>query len=114
MTERWHDLVREKKLRQQAAIPQAWVVSSPSSHRLDVLEFPKETGLLSALEVEITESDVEVLLPKLASGSWSAVAVTTAFYKRAIIAHQAVCQKLLPGVQCNCHFLGELSYRNFC
>jgi len=42
-------------------------------------------------ELEITEiDDVSALLDKLAKGEWSSVEVTTAFYKRAIIAHQLV------------------------
>ncbi|GJJ09663.1 hypothetical protein Clacol_003887 [Clathrus columnatus] len=90
MSEQWRDLVKEKKLRQQAAIPEAWIISPPPSSRLNVLELPEETGLLTPREVEITESHVEDLLPKLASGAWSAVDVTGAFSKRAIIAHQVV------------------------
>lgn len=93
MTEKWRGLVQDKKLRQQAAIPKAWVIPAPPSDRLNVLDLPRECGLLSPAEVDITESDIEVLLPKLASGAWSAVDVTRAFYKRAVIAHQAVSPK---------------------
>lgn len=49
---------------------------------------PESYGILSAKDVEITNSQVDVLLAKLADGTWSAVDVTTAFSKRAIIAHQ--------------------------
>ncbi|KAG9314390.1 amidase signature domain-containing protein [Chiua virens] len=38
----------------------------------------------------ITNEDVIVLLGRLAGGEWSAVEVTTAFYKRAVVAHQLV------------------------
>ncbi|KIJ25598.1 hypothetical protein M422DRAFT_273411 [Sphaerobolus stellatus SS14] len=50
----------------------------------------KGRGLPNEFELEVTASPVEVLLPKLASGEWSSVDVTKAFYKRAIIAHQAI------------------------
>ena len=90
MVEKWQELVADKQKRRDAAIPKDWIVSAPSTERLNVLELPKETGLLTEFELEVTESVVEVLLPKLASGEWSSVDVTTAFYKRAIIAHQAV------------------------
>lgn len=55
------------------------------------MDVPISCGLLSPREVEITETtDVGILLEKLASAEWSSVEVTTAFYKRAIIAHQLV------------------------
>ncbi|GAA5821697.1 hypothetical protein JCM11251_000979 [Rhodosporidiobolus azoricus] len=44
-------------------------------------------GVLTAKQVEITESDVDVLLANLRKGAWSAVEVTEAFCRRAIIAH---------------------------
>lgn len=42
--------------------------------------------LLSAEDVRITSLDVEHLLPLLASGALSSVAVTTAFIRRAAVA----------------------------
>ena len=52
---------------------------------------PEQCGLLTARELEITNTtDVDVLLNKLPTSAWSSVEVTTAFYKRAIIAHQLV------------------------
>ncbi|KAH9944406.1 general amidase [Epithele typhae] len=90
----WQDLVADKKLRQQAAIPLDWVLKSPPAPDvLDVRTFPDspQCGVLSEREITITNAvDVELLLAKLASGEWSSVEVTTAYYKRAIIAHQLV------------------------
>lgn len=89
MSVNWKDLVAEKKARQQATIPQEWILKDlPPKDQLDVSTFPETCGLLSPEEITITNSPVEVLLPALAKGQWSAIAVTTAFYKRAIIAHQ--------------------------
>ncbi|KAH9935666.1 general amidase [Fomitopsis serialis] len=85
-------LAVEKRQRLADAIPKEWVPSStPAPHRLDVTGLPRESGILSDREIEITEvTDVDTLLRRLATAEWSAVEVTTAFYKRAVIAHQAV------------------------
>ncbi|EPQ57091.1 amidase [Gloeophyllum trabeum ATCC 11539] len=88
----WKALVAEKRARQQASIPSDWFSliepHIPSADTLDVSGIPDQcTELLSEREREITNTlDVQVLLAKLASGTWSSVEVTTAFYKRAIIA----------------------------
>ncbi|KAG0694762.1 general amidase [Suillus ampliporus] len=86
----WPELVAEKKQRQLKSIPQDWLVSPPPDSTLDVTGFPETCGLLNAREIEITNTSVNVLLEKLACGKWTAVDVTTAFYKRAIVAHQLV------------------------
>ncbi|KZT29148.1 general amidase [Neolentinus lepideus HHB14362 ss-1] len=90
----WKALVIDKRIRQQASIPADWLSviepHIPSPDTLDVSGIPDQcTELLSEREREITNTlDVQVLLAKLASGEWSSVEVTTAFYKRAIIAHK--------------------------
>lgn len=86
----WTELAAEKKQRQLKSIPQGWFVSPPPDSTLDVTGFPETCGLLTEREIKITNTSVDVLLEKLACGEWSAVDVTTAFYKRAIIAHQLV------------------------
>ncbi|KAL6310386.1 general amidase [Sparassis latifolia] len=87
----WKDLVAEKRLRQEDSIPKEWLISVPPDSVLDVRNVPQECGRLSARELDITNTvDVAVLLKKLATAEWSSVEVTTAFYKRAIIAQQLV------------------------
>ncbi|KAG1881700.1 general amidase [Suillus tomentosus] len=86
----WTALVAEKKQRQLKSIPQEWLVTPPPLSTLDVTGFPESCGLLNAREIEITNTSVDVLLKRLASAEWTAVDVTTAFSKRAIIAHQLV------------------------
>ncbi|KAF9229322.1 general amidase [Gyrodon lividus] len=86
----WFDLAADKKQRQQKAIPRDWLVKTPPETTLDVTDFPETCGIMTTQEIEITNTDVSVLLRKLANAEWSAVAVTTAFYKRAIIAQQLV------------------------
>lgn len=87
----WQELAAEKKARQTASIPKEWLITPPADDVLDVTDVPAKCGLLSARDLEITTiSDVTVLLQKLATGEWSSVEVTTAFSKRAVIAHQVV------------------------
>lgn len=91
---KWKELTVDKRHRQQSEIPPGWVLKSPpGSDILDVRAFPdsQQCGLLTEREIVITNTtDVDTLLRKLASREWSSVEVTTAFYKRAIIAHQLV------------------------
>ncbi|KAH9987890.1 general amidase [Russula vinacea] len=85
----WQELVAEKKRRQAASIPKEWLITRPADGVLDVTDVPTSCGLLSARELEITAvSEVGILLNKLATRDWSSVEVTTAFCKRAILAHQ--------------------------
>ena len=87
----WKALCAERKQRQLDAIPPEWKIHPPPDEQRNVLDVPLACGLLTAREVAITETlDVEALLAKLHSAEWSSVEVTTAFYKRAIVAHQLV------------------------
>lgn len=98
-TKHWKELISEKKIRQKAAIPQEWILgNTPSEETLNVIDFPERSGLLSKKEIEITNSEVGRLLELLADGSWSAVEVTIAFSKRAVIAHQLVSSSFIPAI----------------
>ena len=89
--QKWRQLVADKRERQRKAIPEDWLIVAPPEAQLNVIDVPKQCGLLSAHELEITETDdVSIVLEKLASGEWTSLVVTTAYYKRAIIAHQLV------------------------
>jgi amidase len=90
MSKHWTELVEEKRTRQKASIPKEWLITIPPDKVIDVTAIPENCGLLSAKEIEITRTDVEGLLEKLAKAEWSALEVVTAFSKRAIIAHQLV------------------------
>ncbi|TCD65745.1 hypothetical protein EIP91_002229 [Steccherinum ochraceum] len=86
------DLVADKKRRQEATIPKDWLISQsvPVDNVSPVTTIAETCGLLTDKEVLITNSEISLLLKKLASAEWSSVEVTIAFYKRAIIAHQLV------------------------
>ncbi|TFK57269.1 general amidase [Heliocybe sulcata] len=86
-TTRWQELAKVKRDQLQAAIPKEWIVSPRSES--NVLRVPRECGVLTSTELEITEeSDVSVLLRNVAGKKWTSVEVTRAFCKRAAIAHQ--------------------------
>lgn len=66
-------------------LPPATVQTPPKN----VTGIPRGCGLLSALDLEITEThDAYALAGAIAAGQFTAVAVATAFAKRAIVAHQ--------------------------
>lgn len=88
---KWEERAAAKKRHQQESLPKQWILADlPDKNQLDVSEFPRTCGLLTSREVEITESHINIILANLASRIWTAVEVTTAFSKRAIIAHQLV------------------------
>ncbi|KAG8883712.1 hypothetical protein FRB97_006023 [Tulasnella sp. 331] len=85
----WADLATARKQHQIDLIPKDWIIEPPTAEHLDVRSVPESCGLLDELDIEITNTlDTNVILAKLASSEWSSVRVTTAFYKRAIIAQQ--------------------------
>ncbi|KAL0580414.1 hypothetical protein V5O48_001567 [Marasmius crinis-equi] len=88
----WRTLASEKKAKQLASIPKEWLnqlaTNIPPPTELDVTSYPRACGLLDERELDITESDVTSLLPRVASGEWTALEVTIAFCKRAVIAQQ--------------------------
>jgi len=62
----------------------------PPTDRSNVLDVPKESGLLSQKELDITDSDATGLVKMMGTGEWSAEEVTVAFLKRATIGQQLV------------------------
>ncbi|KAG8771098.1 hypothetical protein FRC12_003858 [Ceratobasidium sp. 428] len=85
----WRTRARTRKEQQVDSIPREWIISIPED-RQNVTQIPYECGLLTAFELEVTDTlDVQTILNKLKTGAWKSVDVTRAFYKRAIIAHQA-------------------------
>ena len=87
----WQQLCAARKQKQHDSIPPEWHIPSPPEDQLNVMDVPAKCGLLTARELEITETvDVDVILRKLSAAEWSSVAVTTAFLKRATVAQQLV------------------------
>ncbi|QRV80632.1 amidase [Ceratobasidium sp. AG-Ba] len=85
----WRRRAQAKKKQQADSIPREWIIDIPE-HRQNVMQIPYECGLLTAFELQVTDTtDVAIILEKLSKGEWKSVDVTRAFYKRAVIAHQA-------------------------
>ncbi|EMD42024.1 hypothetical protein CERSUDRAFT_79624 [Gelatoporia subvermispora B] len=88
-TSSWQEQVADKRRRLQESLPKEWLITPPPDDQLNRMDVPETCGLLTPRELEITnKADVAVVLQKLASAEWSSVEVTTAFCKRAVIAHQ--------------------------
>ena len=120
MSRQWEELVADKRRRQQESIPNEWRIAIPREEVLNVTSYPEELTLLTPLEKEITNTGVVELLSNLATSKWSSVQVTTAFSKRAIIAHQLVSPPCdinprIPRVPLSTEdHIDELSHRNIC
>jgi amidase len=89
MASTWQDAALKQKARVAEAIPPEWRLKSiPTTD--SVMSVPKESGILTPEELAITEAYAADLVKDLATGKLSSVAVTTAFCKRAALAHQLV------------------------
>jgi amidase len=86
----WKLLARKKRAEQAESIPVEWRLQSIPDFT-SARDWVLESGLLTPQEVEITETtDARVLQQKIASKSWSAYAVASAFCHRAAIAQQLI------------------------
>lgn len=91
----WEDLAAKRKAKVLDAIPQEWrLKETPQGD--SVMSVPAESGILSADELAITESYATGLVRDIAAGRLTSVAVTTAFLKRAALAHQTVIEHRSP------------------
>ena len=90
MTITWQQTAAQARADRDALIPSDLHLKSKPTGR-NVTAYPRESGLLSETEVHITEGlSVSELLAVVAKGQYTAVQVTTAFIKRAMIAQQLV------------------------
>jgi amidase len=87
----WRSRATEKKHRIEESIPPEWRISAPLPGDSPAMELPEASGLMSAQELAITASSATDLVRRIATGELTSVAVTTAFCKRAALAHQLVC-----------------------
>lgn len=82
----------EKRRLRESKIPHQWLLPNTDyQHGPDLVQIPATCGILNEIEVDITsQHDATDILEKLRNGTWTAEIVTTAFCKRAAIAHQLV------------------------
>lgn len=89
-TSSWESIRDAKRAEQAARIPPDWKLKDfPSEEVRDLRPYAKSSGILSKKELEITDNeDATSLVDKIASGTYSALEVVTAYCKRAAIAQQ--------------------------
>ncbi|KAJ4217599.1 Acetamidase [Fusarium solani] len=85
----WETIAKDKKRRIDESIPTEWRIKIPT-YDGSMLNFPKDSGIMTLEELVITESSATELVNKMAAGELTSVAVTTAFCKRAALAQQLV------------------------
>ncbi|SPO20568.1 probable AMD2 - amidase [Ustilago trichophora] len=90
----WKQVAAANQQSRLDLIPSDWRLSSSILEGVneksgsDVRSIPASCGILTAEELKITDAPVAEILSKLQSRTWTSEAVTTAFCKRAAIAHQ--------------------------
>ncbi|KAE8444046.1 hypothetical protein EG329_000914 [Mollisiaceae sp. DMI_Dod_QoI] len=86
----WKAIATRKQAERLSRIPKAWLLPSlPPPSTLDVRSFPASSGILTPLELSITENhDATSLAAAIRDQKYTSVQVTTAFCKRAAIAQQ--------------------------
>ncbi|KAL6245427.1 Acetamidase [Rhinocladiella similis] len=85
----WEEVAADKRKRIEESIPKEWRVEVKDQNG-SFMDLPASSGLLTADELEITNSSGVDLVSKLAAGQLKSVDVTLAFCKRAALAHQAL------------------------
>ncbi|RDW69424.1 amidase-6 [Coleophoma cylindrospora] len=96
----WAEFAADKSARIKSSIPKEWLIKDLPTEEVSVMEFPKKSGIMSPEEIAITESSATDLVAKMAAGQLTSVAVTTAFCKRAALAHQLLncCLEFFPEI----------------
>ncbi|SPO19623.1 probable AMD2 - amidase [Ustilago trichophora] len=90
----WKQVAAANQQSRLDRIPSDWRLSSSilegvnENSGSDVRSIPASCGILTAEDLKITDAPVEEILSKLQTRTWTSEAVTTAFCKRAAIAHQ--------------------------
>ncbi|KIM22010.1 hypothetical protein M408DRAFT_333129 [Serendipita vermifera MAFF 305830] len=88
-SKRWQEIALNRKRQQEDSIPKEWRIPTPQADLLNVLSIPATCGILNERELTITEeNDVDRILEKLASGTWTSLEIVTSTLKRAAIAQQ--------------------------
>src|SRR5215469_3975290 len=89
----WEEKAIQKRKSLYNLIPKEWRLSENILNNLpkNSTLVPSQCGILSKLDLEITEIDnIQELAKHIANGKYSAMQVTEAYCKRAAIAHQLI------------------------
>lgn len=85
----WQQVSAQKIASRDALLPKEWLLPQPPADSvLNVMDIPRTCGILSAKEIEITETPATELIDKMIAKELTSVEVTTAFCKRATIGCQ--------------------------
>ncbi|KAI7362581.1 hypothetical protein KC336_g21675, partial [Hortaea werneckii] len=77
--------IQKNSLPAQWALPVDKLATKSSG---DITPLPQTSGVLSDLELQMTEQDADSILQKYLSSDWTVRQVTTAYLKRATIGQQ--------------------------
>lgn len=90
MSDTWQDIAKRKQAERTSRIPKEWIIRSEFYlARPSVLSVPRECGLLTRSDLDLTEKyDATALLSGLSTGLLKSEDVVTAFCKRAAVAQQ--------------------------
>ncbi|KAL4983255.1 amidase signature domain-containing protein [Aspergillus falconensis] len=91
MCSTWETQARKARNILEQSIPKQWLVPAdqlPPADQLNVVDFPRESGMLTDRELAITESSASALVSAMGEGRFSAEEVVVAFLKRSVIGHQ--------------------------
>lgn len=91
--EPWQAIAVRKRAEREAKIPSEWQFPPslfPGPDVLDVSSFPRDSGLLSQHELELTDATASKIVVNIATGVWTSEKVTRAVCKRAVIAQRLV------------------------
>ncbi|EEH22153.1 hypothetical protein PABG_04364 [Paracoccidioides brasiliensis Pb03] len=87
----WKEIVREKRRSQAESIPLAWRLPNIPADFVNSTDVIESCDVLSDREKQITNvTDASTLLSKISTRELSSLEVTTAFCKRAAVAHQLI------------------------
>ena len=88
----WQEIAKEAQSKVLDAIPPTWRLDSKwtSQNASSVIDIPRNSGVLTKRQLDITDQSLIQLVVNLAHGIQTSVEVTEAFCARAAIAHQLV------------------------
>lgn len=91
--QRWERQAQKGRDILENSIPKQWLAPAetlPPATQESVIEFPRESGLLSERELAITDMSATKLVAEMGTGRLKAEEVVVAFLKRAVLGHQLV------------------------
>lgn len=84
----WETVAEGKRAVRDARIPTAWQLPNNPLPPLNVMDVPATSGILTDLEIKITETAAPQLVDLMVDHTYTSEQVVTAFCKRAAIAQQ--------------------------